>query len=145
MLRSFWLCPHRVCSGWSFVPCYLPSACVPAQLLGKSDRTRAQRMEVVVEALSSLVPRVPRTVACPRKPPLPAGFAWLSQWLQNGCPHACSLKLCPWAALDTTGAPHKAHNEWLPSPPPALAHPVSSAFVHPAVIFHEDRYRINPS
>lgn len=137
-------CLHRVCSGWSFVPCYLPSACVPAQLLGRSNCPQAQRMEVVVETLSSLILCVPRTGACPRKPPQllglhgsPDDFAeWVAPMLAVAAETETHLKLCLCKALDTTGTPHEAHNKQLPSPPPALTHPVSGAFVHPAGIFH---------
>lgn len=61
----------------------------------------------------------------------------LAMTLQNECLNACGrgrLKLCLCKALDTTGTPHKAHNKRLPSPPPALTHPVSSVFVHPLLL-----------
>lgn len=116
----------------SLLPAERMCACPAAW---EESPTRAQRMGVVLETLSSLVLCVPRAVACPRKPLTCWVCMALLVTLQNECPHACShspLKLCQ--ALDATGTPHKAH-KWLPSPPPALTHPVSSVFVHPAVIF----------
>lgn len=148
MLRSFWLCRYWVCSGWSFVPCYLPSACVPAQLLGESNRTRAQCMEVVVETLSGLVPCVPRTVACPRRPLHLLGLhgspddsaEWVPPRLQSRLPETLPLR-SSWHDKDSSQSTQVAF--FTPSSTDTFSFQCLCSSC--CYLSREDRYRVNPS
>lgn len=112
----------------------------------KSSCTRAQCMEVVVETLSSLVPCVPRTVACPRKLPYlldlhgsPDDSAeWVPSCLQSWPPETLPLQ-------------SSSHNRDCSQSTQVASFTPSSTdtssfqcLCSSCCLSQEDRYRINP-